>query len=529
MKILIAGAWPYTNGPLHIGHISALLPGDVLARYHRLKGDEVAYVSGSDCHGTPISLRAKKEKKTPYEISQYYHEEFLESFEYFGFSYDYYGRTSSEGHKKFVRQFHKGLYESEFVKVKNGIEAYCPKCKKTLADRLLIGICCQCGEKSNGEQCDRCGTVFQTGELIEGVCAVCNEHPEYRKSKHLYLLVPELEEELLKLMEHNQGWRKNALDFTKRYLREGLRERAITRDIDWGIEVPLEGFAHKKIYIWAENVLGYLSSTWLLLEGKRDGFNSFWKSENTRHYYVHGKDNIPFHSIILPSLLLASGEGYHMPDRLISSEHLTLDGRKISTSQQWAVWVNELIGKFNPDALRYYLLAHGPEKRDADFTWEEFRLSNNSELLGGYGNLVNRTVVFVHKYFDGYVPKGHLESWIDREVEVLFQKVGNMIEGGEFKDGIKAIFRLVKKANKYFDSEKPWVTVRENSAKCQHTIYNCLQLIGNIALLLAPYLPFSSKSLEEWLGLVPKWAPQLVEERKLLPKSHLLFTRIDKG
>ena len=368
--ILIGGAWPYANGPLHIGHIAGLLPGDILARYHRAVGDNVYFVSGSDCHGTPVAIRAKKEGKTPEEINNFYHEEFKECFEKLGFSYDVYTKTSSKEHKDFVREFHKKLYESEYVYEKEAPYAYCEKCGTFLADRFVLGRCPSCNKDTRGDQCDACGAVLEPENLLEPVCAICGRKISFKKLKHLYIAVSALEKQLKELVNAHPDWRKNAIAFTNKYIGEGLRDRALTRDLDWGIEAPREGYENKTIYIWAENVLGYLSASKVSADKRNTDFNSLW-GKDSKHYYVHGKDNIPFHTIILPSRLIANDTGWHLPDCIVSSEYLTLEGQKISTSRNYAIWVKDLLKSYEPDSIRYYFLAKGPEKKDADFSWRE--------------------------------------------------------------------------------------------------------------------------------------------------------------
>lgn len=535
-KILIGGAWPYANGSLHIGHIAGLLPGDVLARYHRLAGDEVYFVSGSDCHGTPVAIRAKKDGKTPQEVSDYYHEEFKSCFERLGFSYDVYTKTSSQEHQEFVRAFHRKLYESKYVYEKVTPQAYCEGCETFLADRFVVGICPKCGADARGDQCDVCGTVLEPECLKEPVCAVCGKPVSFRESKHLYIAISRLEKELRELAERHPRWRKNAIAFTNRYIEEGLRDRALTRDLDWGIAVPKEEYKEKSIYIWAENVLGYLSASKVAAEQKNGDFKALWgltgakaqADTQIKHYYVHGKDNIPFHTIILPALLLANAEGWHLPDEIISSEYLTLEGSKISTSRNYAIWIQELLERFEPDSIRYYFLANGPEKKDADFSWREYVYSHNGELLGAYGNLINRSLTFIQKYWDGIVPEGTLEAKWEERIDSLYQKIGALIEEGRFKDALGEIFEVVREANKFFDTEQPWNTRNSDEAACRNTLHQCVQIIANLAVLLAPFLPFSSEKVCSWLGLSACWKKQKVEAGLLLPKIDILFQRIDK-
>lgn len=525
--ILIGGAWPYANGSLHIGHIAGLLPGDVLARYHRAIGDNVYFVSGSDCHGTPVAIRAKQEGRSPREISDLYHEEFAECFERLGFSYDVYTKTSSEAHKEFVREFHRKLYESSYVYEKEAPQAYCEGCAAFLADRFVLGKCTKCGADARGDQCDACGAVLEPESLEEPVCAVCGRPVGFRESRHLYLAVARMEDKLRDLVESSSAWRRNAIAFTRRYIEEGLQDRALTRDLEWGIKVPKEGYEEKTIYIWAENVLGYLSAAKTAAEARGADFGRLW-GKDARHYYVHGKDNIPFHTIILPALLLGHGGGWHLPDRIVSSEYMTLEGHKISTSQNYAIWVKELLDRYESDSIRYYFLANGPEKKDADFSWREFVHSHNGELLGAYGNFVNRSLAFIEKYFGGIVPAGRQDEALDRRIEGLFDSVGRQIEKGAFKDAIDSIFEFVREANKFFDRERPWITRTEDPAACGDTLYQCVQIIAGLAVLLYPFLPFSSRKVCGWLGLGDKWERQSVPAGFRLPQIEILFSRIDK-
>ena len=526
-NILIGGAWPYANGSLHIGHIAGLLPGDVLARYHRAIGDKVYFVSGSDCHGTPIAIRAKQENKTPQEVSDFYHKEFVECFGRLGFSYDAYIKTSANEHKDFVGEFHRKLYESPYVYEKEVPQAYCESCKAFLADRFVLGKCPKCGSDTRGDQCDSCGTVLEPETLLEPKCAVCARAIGFKNSTHLYIAISKLQPELEALVENHPKWRKNAIAFTKRYISEGLRDRALTRDLEWGISVPKEGYEKKTIYIWAENVLGYLSASRVAVGWSANAFSELW-GEDAKHYYVHGKDNIPFHTIILPALLLGNGEAWHLPDQIVSSEYLTLEGRKISTSQNYAIWVKDLLDHFEADSIRYFFIANGPEKKDADFSWREYVHNHNGELLGAYGNFVNRTLAFIEKYCDGVVPQGNNNIELDNQIDCLYIAVGKLIESGYFKDAINRIFDFVRNANKFFDAEQPWVTRNTNKIACNNTLYQCVQMIANLAVLLSPFLPFSSEKVLKWLNISNKWERQHVASGYLLPEVEILFRRIDK-
>lgn len=526
-NILVGGAWPYANGSLHIGHIAGLLPGDVIARYHRAIGDNVYFVSGSDCHGTPVAIRAKHEHKLPQEVSDFYHEEFRTCFERLGFSYDIYTKTSSKEHKEFVRQFHKKLYESNYVYEKEAPQAYCNRCNTFLADRFVTGKCPECGKDTRGDQCDFCGTVLESESLLEPVCAVCGNHVSFKEAAHLYIAISKMEEPLKELVDNHPNWRKNAISFTNRYINEGLKDRALTRDLDWGIDVPKQGFEDKKIYIWAENVLGYISASQLAVGMRNEELTKIW-GVNSKHYYVHGKDNIPFHTIILPALLIANGEGWHLPDEIISSEYLTLEGRKISTSQNYAIWIKDIINHYNADSIRYYLLANGPEKKDADFSWREYVNSHNGELLGAYGNFINRTLAFINRYMNGRIPAGNLNTNIEVKINQLFCETGEKIEAGNLKDTIDGIFQFVRYANKYFDTEQPWITRTSDIQACDNTLFNCVQIIANLSILLYPFLPFSSEKVCKWLKIRNIWEKKYVLSGYQLPEIEILFERIDK-
>jgi methionyl-tRNA synthetase len=528
MNILIGGAWPYANGSLHIGHIAALLPGDVLARYFRAKGDTVFFVSGSDCHGTPVTIRAKQENKAPQEISDYYDREFNNCFERLGFSYDLYGKTSSKEHKSFVIDFHKKLYVGNYVYEKSTPQAYCIKCNQFLPDRFVNGICPHCGKSARGDQCEACGSVLEPESLLQAKCSICGESPEFKLTNHLFLAVTRLKDQLNSYVESHKTWRKNAYELSKRYIQEGLRDRSLTRDLDWGIDVPKDEFEGKKIYIWAENVLGYLSGCNALCNERGLDFTGVWNS--CKQYYVHGKDNIPFHTIILPSLLLGRADvDLKLPDEIVSSEYLTLEGRKISTSSNWAIWVKDILERYNPDSIRYFLIGNGPEKRDTDFTWQEFINSYNGELLGAYGNFVNRSLVFINKSFDGEVPGAQSTPDILKQIPSLYSSIGNLIEQGSFKEALDTVFAFIRTANKYFDEEQPWITLKSDIEKCKETLNTCTQIIANLSLLLDPFLPFSSHKVRKILDIDKVvWDYVEIPGGFELGPVEILFERIDK-
>lgn len=369
-NIFIGGAWPYANGSLHLGRLASLLPGDVLARYFRAKGDRVLYVSGSDCHGTPVAVQAIQEGVTPGDIADRFHAEFAECFAQLGFSYDLYTRTDQAFHHGVVQELFLKLLDNGHLYRKTVLQTYCETDRRFLPDRYVEGDCPVCGSRARGDQCDACSTMLDPSDLTNRTCKICGTPPVERPTEHFYVALSNFQAELADDLNNARGWRDNAVQMTKRYLEEGLQDRAATRDLTWGVDVPVPGFEDKKIYVWIEAVSGYLSASKQWAAETGGDWESFWrkgKGEVTA-YYVHGKDNIPFHTLIWPALLKGAGD-LHQPDRIISCEYMTLEGKKFSTSRNWAIWVPDLLSRYQPDSVRYFLLANGPEKRDADFSW----------------------------------------------------------------------------------------------------------------------------------------------------------------
>ncbi len=524
-NILIGGAWPYANGSLHGGHMVALVPGDVLARYHRQKGDRVIYVSGSDCHGTPISIRATKEGKQPEQIAQHYHDEFKDCFTRLGFTYDKYENTMVPYHEHFVKQFFEELIDNGSFYEKEEQQVFCTKCNKFLPDRYVNGTCPVCGKDARGDQCDNCGALLEPERLLNIRCAICGEKPVLKASKQLYLHIVRFKEELTKFVDSHANWRTNAINESKKYIQSGFQDRAATRDLDWGIDVPLKGYEGKKIYVWFEAVLGYVSMAKMYCEEHGIDFHDFWN--DSFHYYVHGKDNIPFHTIILPALLLSKGD-MRLPDMIVSSEFLTLEGKKISTSKNWAVWIPYLLDNYNPDLIRAYFISFGPETKDSDFSWNNFITFNNSQIVGAYGNFINRTLAFINKYKDDIIPDGTLDADVKSKIDETFIKVGADIESAKFRDAMRDLFDLVDFGNRYYDNHKPWETRTTDPADCDHTLFNCVQIIANLAVLFHPFMPFSSEKIESWLDIDSSWQPKSIPQHQTLPKVGILFDRIDK-
>ncbi|MDQ0113991.1 methionine--tRNA ligase [Paenibacillus harenae] len=528
-NIFIGGAWPYANGSLHLGRLASLLPGDVLARYFRSKGEKVLYVSGSDCHGTPVAVQAIQEGVSPGDIADRFHQEFAECFKQLGFTYDLYTRTDQEFHHHVVKELFLSLLENGYLYKKEIQQTYCETDQRFLPDRYVEGICPVCGNRARGDQCDFCSTLLDPADLSDKTCKICGNHPIERPTEHYYLALSRFQAELTEYAKKAQGWKENAVQLTGRYLKEGLQDRAVTRDLTWGVDVPIEGFEDKKIYVWIEAVSGYLSASKQWAAETGGSWESFWMEgkEKTTAYYVHGKDNIPFHTVVWPALLLGVGN-LHLPDRIISCEYMTLEGKKFSTSNNWAVWVPDIMSRYQPDSIRYFLIANGPENRDTDFSWREFIHSHNGELLGAFGNFVNRTLAFIDKSFEGNVPEGNLSEEWKRTIEDLYLKSGALIEEGRLKEAIELIFTYVRRANKYFDEQKPWVQIKENREACGYTLNTCVQIIVNLSNLLHPFIPFSCEEIRKFLTLEqPVWRLTSVPANRKIQNLKLLFERID--
>lgn len=527
MNILVGGAWPYANGSLHVGHLAALLPGDVIARYHRKKGDNVLYVSGSDCHGTPISIRAKTEGVDPHVITDKYHQEFEECFKKIGFSYDLYTRTDDTFHKTKVQELLLTLYKNGYIYEKEIEQVYCEHCNQFLPDRFVEGICPICGKVARGDQCDYCQSLLDPLELLDKKCKTCGHIPSVRPTNQLYFSLSRFEDILKNYVsEFKENWRVNAINTANHYIDEGLQDRAITRDLPWGVDVPICGYEDKKIYVWIDAVLGYLTASMKWgIENSKD-YKVFWNKQTTS-YYIHGKDNIPFHNVILPALLKGLDIDA-LPMKIISSEYVTIEGKKLSTSNNWAVWVNDLVNQYHPDVIRYILLSNGPERRDADFSYRELITLNNADLVGAYGNLVNRTLAFLKKSYDGQITTQTIDTTLNEKVVNLYATVGSLIERGEFKGALKEIFEHIRWTNKYFDENKPWQTIKDDRGVCYHTLYNCIYSIINIANLLEPFLPFSSAVVKEMLEVEENgWRSLNVVETNI-KEVEILFQRLDK-
>lgn len=523
-NIIIGGAWPYANSSLHLGHLASLLGGDVLARYYRANGDHVIYVSGTDCHGTPITQRARKENRTAKEISEQYNTEFAKTFSDVGFSYDLYGKTEDDFHKKSVQKMLEKMYDNGYVYEKMDRQPFCDKCNRFLADRELKLICPSCGQESKGDQCD-CGYIPTEEDLEEAICIECGEKVHLKENKNLYLALTKLQPEIERFFEENSdNWRLNAKKETEKYLKQGLIDRAVTRDLDWGVDVTIPGFENKKMYVWIEAVLGYITMTEkYCLENGLD-FDSFWKNSNSKIYMVHGKDNIIFHSIILPALLVALNDGYKLPNMMISSEYLNINSEKISKSKGNGITINDMLKDGNKDTLRYFLIANGPEKKDSNFSIEDYYTVHNSEITNKYGNLVNRTLKF--KGLD-VIPDGNMDSDFSNKLDHIYDVVGKFIEDGEFKKATLEIMHLVEECNKYYDERKPWEQKNNDTEGFNDTIYTCSNVIANLANLYEPFMPDSSLKIREYLGMKDfEWKRIDIKPGVKLNNIEALFNRI---
>ena len=525
MKVLIGGAWPYTNYNLHLGHIAGLIGGDVLARYHRAKGDDVIYVSGSDCHGTPITERAKKEGTTPKAICEKYHESFVKSFNGLEFSYDLYTMTDTPYHHEKVKEIIKKIYDNGMIYEKIEPQAFCEHCNKFMADRELQITCPNCGNIAKGDSCD-CGYVPTEKDLLEATCRECGEKVIQKDNKNLYIALSKMQPEIEKFVNENKHkWRLNAQNETEKYLREGLRDRAITRDLSWGIDVPVEGYEDKKLYVWIDAVLGYVTACMKICEERGLDWEDYWKRAD-RVYMVHGKDNIVFHSIIFPGLLLAMKEGYNLPDVIVSSEYLNFNNEKASKSKGNAISAEEIIEKYNVDTARFHLINNGPEKKDTNFSVMDYVVTHNNEITNKYGNFVNRTLKFKGI---SEIPEGKMDEEIEKLIERAYVEIGEAIEKLEFKDATEKGVRLIEEANKYYDERKPWIEFKEDINAFNDTIYTCSNLIANIANIMEPFMPKSSEKIRKVLGIEKAtWGKVTVKPHIKLDDVEILFTRYDE-
>jgi len=539
-RIFIGVAWPYANGSLHLGQIAgANLPADIFARYHRTKGNDVLMVSGSDQHGTPVTIKAEQEGKTPQEIADHYQREYLDCWQKLGIAFDLYTSTGTKNHAEVAQDIFLKLLKKGYLYTASESQAYCEKCKRSLPDRYVEGTCPSCSTPgARGDQCDACGKPMNTSELIEPYCRICKSTPVFKESEHFYLKLSAFQENLEKWVNGKNQWKSNVLGMTQRYFKEGLRDRAITRDIDWGVPVPVEGYENKRLYVWFEAVIGYLSASkeWAKLKGEPEKWHDFWDDgKEEKSFYFLGKDNIVFHTIIWPAMLMGY-EDLTLPYDVPANEFLTIEGKKISTSKNWAVWLPDYLSRYDPDPLRYILSINMPETSDTDFSWREFVRRNNDELVATYGNLVNRVLTFTYRNFDGCVPEhGELDDAdknLLKSTDACFENVGEYISKCSFKQGIMTAMSSAREANRYLDEKAPWKIIKENKQAAATSLYVALCVIGRLKTMLSPYLPFSSQKVHEYLGFIGNveeygWEPQELPAGQRLQEPKPLFTKLD--
>ncbi|GAA3778373.1 methionine--tRNA ligase [Corallibacter vietnamensis] len=507
-RYTITAALPYTNGPIHIGHLAGVyVPADIYARYQRLTGNDVAFVCGSDEHGVPITIKAKKEGVSPQDVVDKYHAIIKKSFEDFGITFDNYSRTSAQIHHETASEFFLELYKKgEFIEEVTE-QLYDEEAKQFLADRFVIGTCPKCGnEEAYGDQCEKCGTSHNATDLINPKSAITGNAPTLKETKHWFLPLDKHEDFLKEwiLKGHKKDWKPNVYGQVKSWIDDGLRPRAVTRDLDWGIPVPVEGGEGKVLYVWFDAPIGYISATkeWAEREGK--DWEPYWKDENTKLVHFIGKDNIVFHCIIFPSMLKAEGS-YILPDNVPANEFLNLEGNKLSTSKNWAVWLPEYLEDFpdKQDVLRYALTANAPETKDNDFTWKDFQARNNNELVAIFGNFINRVVVLTNKYYNGIVPELSDYSQVDEEtlaaVKAYPDVIASSIERYRFREASQELMNLARLGNKYLADEEPWKVIKEDEARTKTIMFVALQIASALATISEPFLPFTSEKLKKIL------------------------------
>ena len=530
--IFIGGAWPYANYYLHVGHLAALLPGDILAKYFRAKGDNVLYVSGSDCHGTPITERARKDGVTPESIATYYHTEFKKTFERLNFEYDEYSSTMTDYHKKYVMEQFTKILNNGYIYEKEELQDYCETCQTFLSDREIEGICPHCGGKSTGDQCEACGDSLDSSEVLDKHCKKCGSKTTMKANKHLYFKLPVFKDKLQKLIEDNKStWRKNALGEAQKYIDMGLVDRAATRQLDWGVPVPVKGYEDKRVYVWIEAVLGYLSVGQEVCDKRGIDFDKFMDNNNPnlKTYYVHGKDNIPFHTTIYPALLMAINNGYRLPDYIVSSAYVNLNQEKMSKSKGNLITANELLEMFDSDTLRFYFAFKGPETNDMNCSIEDIIQTHNKFLVGMLGNFVNRNLSFVNKKFDGVIKEAEIDPSIKKLTQKSLKLIGDYFEKAEIRNAVNQIIEYVNCANKYYDSQQPWVQVKENVSEFNNTTYTCTYMIANIANMIAPILPHASLKIKEMLGLSKvKWEEEIISGDYKIANLQIIYNRLDE-
>ncbi|MDQ3548983.1 MAG: methionine--tRNA ligase [Chloroflexota bacterium] len=522
-------AWPYANGDLHLGHVAgAYLPADIFARYHRLRGNRVLMVSGSDSHGTPITVGAERQGITPRAFFEHFHGRFLTGLRDLGISYDLFTHTDTENHWRVSQEIFRSLYEQGHITLQPVQQLYCEVDTRFLPDRYVEGTCPNCGYKdARGDQCDNCGRTLDATDLIDPRCKLCGTRPVVRETEHFFYDLPRFEARLLEYINQQEHWRPNVLNFTRNWLQEGLRPRPFSRDIEWGVPVPIEGYEHKVMYVWIEAVVGYLSASieWASNNGQPNVWRDWWFAPSARAYYFMGKDNIPFHSIIWPSELMGYNAEMNLPYAIPANEFLNLEGQQFSTSRNWAVWLPDYLERYAADPLRYYLTAIAPETRDSEFTWAGYVERNNNELVATWGNLVNRVISFANRHWEGIVPTpGALD---ERDQAILatiasgFGTVGNLYAATELRGALREAIGLAREVNRYLDETSPWFQVKQDKERAATSVYVALCCIDSLKLLLAPVLPHTSQHVHEFLGYgLPLFGELTIEHYTETEREH---------
>lgn len=542
-KILVCVAWPYASGPRHVGHaVSTFIPADVFARYHRMKGDEVLMVGGSDMHGTPTTVRADQEGVPPSVIAERYHALHAKNIEQLGVRYDLYWNTADTNHKRWTQEILLALHGKGYVYEATMVSPFCTTDNRFLPDRYVEGTCPNCGfDQARGDQCENCGRLWDPFELKDPHCKIHGTAPIPKETNHLFFRLSAFEEPLKKWMASGRDhWRHHVSTFTNSWLKEGLRDRPITRDLDWGIEVPLPGFESKRIYVWFEAVMGYFTATkeWFRRAGRPEGWKDFWYDPAAKHYYFIGKDNIVFHTIIWPAILMGYDDRLNLPYDVPATQFMNISGERMSAGRGRGVWLPDLLEQFDPDQIRYYCLATMPETKDTDFEWEDFAQRNNSEVLAVYGNFVHRALTFADKNFGQAVPEaGYLDAAgkaMVRAIEDQWKKVGQNLSYVHLKDAMREAIQLARLGNQYIDQKAPWDLIKKDRAACGTAIHVALRVSKALALVMAPFLPFSSRRLWSYLGYdsdvhAQRWEEALedVPAGQKLRVGKPLFTKIE--
>ncbi len=543
-RIFIGVAWPYANSSLHLGHVAgAYLPADIFARYHRVKGNQVLMVSGSDQHGTPITVRADEEGVEPQEVVDRFHSQFLESWKGLGISFDLYTNTGTENHRNAVHEIFLTLLDQGLIYKKTMSLPYSLAARRFLPDRYVEGTCPKCGfDRARGDQCDNCGTTLDPKDLIDIRSRLQGDTPEFRDTEHFFLKLTAFEERLSSWVKDKGHWRPNVLNFTTRYLEGGLQDRAITRDLAWGVPVPVAGYEDKRIYVWFEAVIGYLSSAkeWANNRGEPDAWRDFWYGDAVPYYFI-GKDNIPFHTIIWPAMLMGYDRGLLLPEDVPANEFLNLEGFKLSKSRNWAVWVPDYLEEFDPDPIRYVLSINMPESSDTDFSWREFIRRNNDELVATYGNLVNRVLSFTYRSWDGRVPEPLPEQEMDTRSRALLAQADEVLDRVDislgachFRDGIRFAMDLARDANRYLEAQAPWKSIKTDVRASATTLFVGMCVLSALKTVLYPYMPFSSDKVHRYLGFAGHvqdagWQVRRPAPGQALVKPEPLFTKLDEA